>query len=83
MPMFGFICKKKSRFSRQSINCQFNFTSFCMQGQPGLEIKIRDHFQTHFDSTNSMASLDLANEPPLKITFLEVSLIVSIYVNYL
>ena len=55
--------------------------SFCMQDQPRVEIRIQDHLWTHFDATNPMAVSELTNEILLKITFFEVSLIVSIYVN--
>ena len=53
-----------------------------MQGQPGLEIRIRDHSRIFFNATNSMAVLELANELLLKITFFEVSTIVSVYLKF-
>ena len=52
-----------------------------MQGQPGLEIRIQDYVQTHFDATNPWEVLELVNELPLKIAFFDVSLIISICVK--
>ena len=49
---------------------------FCMQNQPILEIRIRDHSQTCFDTTNLMAISKLTSEFSLKIMFFEVSTIV-------
>ena len=47
--------------------CQFDFVSFCMQGQPGLGIRIWDHSQTRFDAMNPMVISNLANELLLKV----------------
>ena len=55
--------------------CQLKFASFCVRGQPWLEIKIQDHFWTHFDAINWMIILELTNELSLKITFFEVILL--------
>ena len=60
----------------------FEVVSICVQGQPRLEIEIQDHHRTRFDATNPMVVSNLSNEPPLKITFFEVSLIVSIFVKF-
>ena len=51
-------------------------------GQPRLQIRIRDHFRTRFDVMNSTVASKLANELPLKITFFEVSTIVSVSVKF-
>ena len=59
-----------------------SFTSFYMQGQLGLGIRIRDHSWTHLDATNLMIVSELANELLLKITFFEVSPIVSVCVKF-
>ena len=61
-----------------------------MQGQLGLRIKIWDHSQTRFDTTNLMAFCamnllaisELINKILLKIVFLKVSTIVLIYVKF-
>ena len=47
-----------------------------------LEIKIRDHFWTHFIATNLMVALELTNELSLKIVFFEVIIIVSVCVKF-
>ena len=74
MTMFGVICSK-SRFSRQLVNYNLNVVSFCVQGQPGLEIRKQDHLQTCFDAMNAMETSEFRNEHPLEITFFEVSLL--------
>ena len=43
---------------------------------------MQDHSQTYFDTTNSMAILELANVLSLKITFFEVSTIISVCVKF-
>ena len=50
-------------------------------GPTGLEIRNPDHHQTRFDAMNLMAASESRNEFSLEITFLEVSLIVSICMN--
>ena len=80
MPMFRFVCKK-SHFLRQSRKYQFNYALFYVQGQLRLEIKICDHFWTHFDGTKPIVISESRNELPLEIMFLKVSLIVSICVK--
>ena len=86
MPIFwSHLPKKKSCFSKLIVKkCQFKFVSFCMQGQSGVEIKIRDHSHswTRFDTTNPMVVSDLTNELSLKIIFFEVSPIVLICVKF-
>ena len=52
------------------------------EGQSGLRIRIRDHSQTFFGTSNAMAISNLTNELPLKITFFEVSLVVSICMKF-
>ena len=81
MLMFGFICKKVTFFKKNCGKCQFNLSCFCVQGQPGLEIKNRDHSQTRFDATNSIVASKSRNKLPLEIMFLKVSSIVSICVK--
>ena len=69
--MFSVVCKKVTFFY---INCekgQLKFALFCVQDQLGLEIKIRDHFWTRFNSTNRLTVLELVNELSLKIIFFE------------
>ena len=56
--------------------CQFNSTSFCLQDQPWLGIKNRDHSRTRFDATNLMVVSNLVNKLMLKIMFLEACPIV-------
>ena len=68
MPTFEIIYKK-SHFLRQSVNCQFNLLSFCLQGQQGL------------DAMNQMVVSDWAKLLPLEITFFKVSSFVSIYMK--
>ena len=58
------------------------FTSFCRHSQPGLKIEIQDHPRIHFNATNLMAVLELTNKLLLKITFFEVSPIISVCVNF-
>ena len=55
MPMFGVVCTK-SYFTRQLVNCQFDYYLVCVQGQPGLKIRNRDLLQTRLDTTNSIAA---------------------------
>ena len=57
------------------------FASFCMQGQLGLGITNRDHSRTCSDAMNPMTVSNFANEFLLKITFFDISLILSIYVK--
>ena len=62
---------QKSHFLR--LNCQIKFVSFCVQSQPGLEIRIRDDFQTFFDIMNQLKVLNFPNELRLKSSFFEVN----------
>ena len=80
MPKFG-VVYKKSHFSRQSVNCQFNLCLVLRAGQPRLEIRNQEHSWTHFDTINPMAISDLTNEFLLKITFFKVSAIVLIFIK--
>ena len=66
-------------------NCQkflFDFVSFYVQGQLELKIKFWNHPWIRFNTMSPMTVLDLENEVTLKIIFFEVSLIVSICVNF-
>ena len=56
---------QKSHFSR--LNYQLKFVLFFMQGQLGLQIRIWDHSQTHFDVTNLLVVSKLPNELWLKV----------------
>ena len=56
--------------------------SFCVQCQPVLEIRIRNHSRTRFDAKNPIEVSYLANELMLKIKFFEISPIVSICVKF-
>ena len=76
--MFEVICKKVTFFETICEIDSYKFTSFYVQGQLVLVIRIQDHYQTRFNATNSMVALELANELPLKITFFEISNIVLI-----
>ena len=67
--MFGVICKKSHVFRDSMLIASLIFASFCMQGQPRLEIKIWDHFQTHFDAMNLMVVSESRNKLLLKIIF--------------
>ena len=53
-----------------------------MQGQPKLEIRIRDHSQTRFDANNPMEVFESENKLPLKIAFFKVSIIASVCVKF-
>ena len=63
-------------------NLSIKFTSFCVQDQLRLKMRIWDHTWTRFDAMNPMTILDLANEVCLNIMFFELSPIISIYVKF-
>ena len=73
--------QKVTFFAKNCRKYQFNYASFCVQGQPRLEIRNRNHPRTRFNATNLMQVSDLANELSLEIMFLDISSIVSIYMN--
>ena len=81
-PNFKVICKKIIVFETIYEINSWNFTSFYVQGQPRLRIRIRDHSWTYFNVINSMAVSKLENELLLKITFFKVSYVVSICIKF-
>ena len=82
MSMFE-VMYKKITFSRQSVELIVkSFASFFVKGQLGLRIKIRDYFWTRFDAMNPLVVSELTNELQLKITFFEVSPIVSMCIKF-
>ena len=78
--MYGFdvICRKLC-FLREVVN--FNWTSFCVQGNPRLEIENLGHPWPCFDAMKLTVTSNLAKGPPFNITFFEARLEISFFVK--
>ena len=79
--MLEVICKK-SYFSRQIVKLTVKVCLVLRAGQIGTRNKDLRPLRTRFDTTNLIIVSKLKNELLLKITFFEVSTIVSIYVKF-
>ena len=79
--MFEVVCKK-SCFSRQFVKLIVKVYLVLHVGPTGTRNQDLRHSKNHFDGTTLMVVSELANEFPQKITFFEISTIVSICVKF-